>query len=251
MKSRPRLVRAISLSVVALFLLAGASDCGQAIKSAIAAVGKGSDDAAKVVVHSAQPSELNSAAKNLDDLVAKVPERGSLSPQELKIIANAEDRAAAFREFATLLGVSDGVSSSITSESWILVRGSLIGGSHPSDAFVAYMDNLVKGLVKDTTCSSFAALMSAQQTQDVAQYTTTFTRIQPSEAGVRKGVEDHLTTAGYMLEEVRWFLDTAGFSSKIVGTAKGYVGKMKSAVSATAWNNSGATNAYLRLCVFN
>jgi hypothetical protein len=112
------------------------------------------------------------------------------------------------------------------------------------------MDNVATALLKDTACSSFAALMSAQQSQEVAQYTPAFTRIQPSEPGVRQALEAQLTNVGYQLDDVQNVLDTVAISSKIVKTAKGYVGKVSSAVSATAWNNSGATNAYLRLCIF-
>ncbi|HSO89739.1 MAG TPA: hypothetical protein VLR70_01170, partial [Arthrobacter sp.] len=250
MTSRPRLFRVISLGIIAFFLLAAAADCGQAARAAVSAVAKGSDDTSRVVIHSAEPAELKVAAKSLDDLVSKVPGKGSLSPQELAVVTNAEGRATALREFATLLGVADEVSASITKESWILVRGSLIRGSTPSPQFSKYMDDLARELVKDTTCSSFAALMSAQQKQEVSEYTPTFTPIQPSEAGVLRVVQKNLTDMNYLLDEVRWVLDTAGLSSKIVGKAKGYVGKTKSAVSAAAWNNAGATNAYLRLCVF-
>lgn len=250
MKSRPRLFRVISLGIIALFLAAAAADCGNAVKSAISAVVKGSDDTSRVVIHAADPTDLKTAANGLDDLVAKVPNKGSLSPAETAAVTNAESQAAALREFAVLLGAADEVAALITKDSVLLVKGSFIFGQNPTPQFAAYMDNVAEALLKDTTCSSFATLMSAQQSQAVAQYAPSFTRVQPSEPGVRQALVARLTSVGYQLDDVQSVLDTVGISSKIVTTAKGYVGKTSSAVTATTWNNSGATNAYLRLCIF-
>jgi hypothetical protein len=224
--------------VLAVFLTCGAS-CGPVAKG-IEGLSGATDDAGRMVSHAADASELRAASTKLDDYLKDVPSGTSLSPEEQSLVDLATQRSAAFKQIADMLGVADGVKDLISKDSVLLVTGSI--RRDPGPEFRSKLDEAAEKILKNTTCS----IAADEANRQLVKPTSSPTASRPNPyADLTKAV----TSANYVVSTVQNYVDLAGLSSSILSKASGYVGKAKGLVTAASWNNGGAFQAYVHMCL--
>lgn len=241
------LVRFWTVAAVAASILAASSGCSPKVVPALSSLGSSSDEAAKLLARPAQATEFSTLASKLDDLLGEIPKGTTLSASEQASIELAAQRAARLKELARMLGASDDIADAFSKDAVELVTGSLL--QNPSKAFREHLDATAQSLLRDTLCSTFAKQASAS-----SGVTPTISP-PPGEGrllttlAVYDSLKASVSDAHFLLSEASKAADLFGLSNKIVAKASGYVGKLKSTMTAATWQDSGAFHAYMRHCV--
>ncbi|NUL46997.1 hypothetical protein F7P69_17580 [Cellulosimicrobium funkei] len=247
MRGLRRRVQLLAAALLALSLTVTACGAG---KSALGPLRSGAEDAARLINRSADPAELSSMSTRIDDLLRQAPEATSLSASEQATIRLAAQRSALLKEIVTMLGASDEVIDSISTDAVELVSGSLI--LQPSRAFKQHLDTVTRRILKDTTCSLIADQYSALSSGPPSSLQGIPPARQPShptQTSTLIALEDTVAAAGYPLEDVKRIVDLSGLSSRLLDAATGYVGRIKKTMNAATWEDAGALQAYWRHCV--
>jgi hypothetical protein len=198
------------------------------------------DDAGKVVAKAATPEELRASSTKIDDYLKDVPKGTSLTPEQQAARDLAAQRSDIAKEIADMLGVADRFKALITEDSVFLVTGSTM--HDPGPKFRAMLDEAAEKALREATCSIAADEADRQL-------------VKPESPLAGSGPKPYaeltaaIENADYLVSSAEEFVDIAGLSSNILSTASGYVDKVKQTVSASAWNNGGAFQAYIRFCV--
>ncbi|MBG0738301.1 hypothetical protein IV500_02495 [Paeniglutamicibacter antarcticus] len=231
-----RPIRLVAL-ILTVFLLPVAACSGT--PGALSRLSSAMDDAGRLVSRAADASELSGASTTLEDILKTAPKGSALNEGERAIVESARQRSAALTEIAGMLGVADEVKGLISADSVTLLRGAFL--RQPSEAMQRTMEAAGKAIGKESACAAFANGMDASSPSRTAQ--------SPSAAGIYLDLTQAVSDAGYNITEVQRVVDLHGLSSRMLSAAGQYVGKVKKTMTAAAWNNGGAFQAYLRICV--
>ncbi len=235
--------------MLTVFLLPAAS-CGGAAE-ALGRLSRASDDVGRLVARGAEASELNGLSSKLDDIAKEVSNGASMTDRERAVIDHAAQNAAVLKEIAGMLGVADEVRGLISTEAVTLVHSSFLYGRQPTTpVFQAKMEEAGKAILKETTCSAFANEMNASSiVTPPSGLPPTVTATQPSANSVYADLRNVLSAAGLQISQVQQFVNLQGLSINTLSAAGKYVGSVKKIMSAAAWKNGGAFQAYFRVCV--
>lgn len=223
--------------ILAAFVVSGVS-CGPAAK-ALENLKGASDEAGKIAIQAADPSELRAASTKLDGLMKEVPSGTSMTAEEQSMYDLAGQRAAAYKEIADRLQVP-GLAALISKDSVLLVSGATV--QDPGPKFRALLEEAVGNILRDTTCSIAADEANRQLVKPNPL-------LPASASDPYTELTKVVTATDNAVSTVQKYVNLSGLSSTIVTKASSYVGMAKKTVSAAAWNNGGAFRTYLRLCV--
>ncbi|MEC3853961.1 hypothetical protein RI444_09520 [Paenarthrobacter sp. AT5] len=237
------------LSVLFAALLLVLTSCGKPVQ-ALANLKSSVDEAGSLLSRAADPSEFKSLSTKIDDMLKGIPEGTSLSASEKATVDAAAQRAAALKQVAAMLGVSDEVMGFISKDAVELVSASLI--RTPSQAFRQHLDATARRLLKSTTCSLYADRMSGTSKSSPSPLPgipSSAPFQPPTHITVWEEFRRAITAANYQLDAVNEVMDLSGLSSELLDTASGYVSKVKKVMTAAEWESSGALQVYLRHCL--
>lgn len=232
---------------LAAFLTVGAS-CTP-VKDAMAALKGHTDEATNLLTRPADPAEFSALSSRLKGTIKEVPDNASLTQAEKQQFENSAQTADVLQEIAEIFELADNIKALISKDSVLLVGGSF--RQNPSDEFAAMLEKAAQNILKDTACSMFYDEMNAVSPMPASTVPGTGFSGPATENTVYRALTQAIDDANFIISSAKEVVDLTGLSNQMLSTASGYVGKVKKAVTATAWNNGGATRAYLQVCVFS